>query len=67
MNFVAYKRPETPVYELMPCQRPLTFEFARNDERVEVGIVRADDFDRCIVKAGFDQTTNFGWVHIVKT
>lgn len=65
MNFIAYKRAKALVNELVPCQRPLTLEFARNDERFEVGIVRADDFDGCIVKAGLDQTTYFDWVHAI--
>lgn len=65
MNFIAYKASKTPVDELMACQRTLTLEFSRNNERLEVGIVRADDFDRCIVKAGLDQTTYFDWVHAI--
>ena len=63
MNLIAYKLSETLVHELMSCQRPLTLEFARNDERFEVGIVRARNFDGCVVKAGLDQTAYFDWVH----
>jgi len=66
MNLITYERSETLVNKLMPCQGPLTLELARNHEHFEVSIVRADDFDSCIVKTGLDQTTYLDWVHTDK-
>jgi len=66
MNFVADQRAKRLVDELVPGERPLALEFARDDHGLEMGIVIAGDPDDRIVESGLDEPADFLWIHSVK-
>lgn len=67
MYFIADELSQAPVNELVSRNWPLVFKFGGNDERLEMGVVVAGDFDHRVFESGLDQLCYFRRVHIVKT
>ena len=59
MNLVADEFTQSPVHELVPCERPLPGELPRNDQGLEVSVVVALNANNRLVEAGLDQAYNF--------
>ncbi len=59
MYLITNQRAKTLVDQLMPCEQSLAVEFGRDDQRPEMRIIIALDFDDRVVKPGLYQPRNF--------
>ena len=66
MYLVTDELTQTPVNKLVSRYWPLALEFGGDDERLEMRVVVAGDFDHRIFKSGLDQMCYFRRVHIMK-
>lgn len=66
VNLIADKGAKTFIDQLMASERSLALEFFCHDQRAEMRIIVALNFDDRLVKSGFDQLCNFRWVHNMK-
>jgi hypothetical protein len=60
---VSDERPETPVDELVPGDRPKAFELSRYDQSAEMRVVIALDADDGIPESGGDPGFNLDGLH----